>query len=583
MLSQIARILEELISAHPYFLLGVDSRGRVIYQSNEGGFNSIWALDPSSGDRKRLSTETILWTDLVSDKRNRVVFTRDVSRGREQQIVGYVDLVSDREYLYESMKPLRVFGLADDGERIVFTGATETDISIYMASGDEVSKLHRLDALAFVSDIKGDLVVGSGHLKKNPFSTEIFVYNIGSGVLRVYTPRDGSTNSNPLILSSKKILFTTDAFGGRNRLALLDPETGEITEAQFKEKDLENYNATEYIFYREFNNQIYVVGKREGRSRLFVDGKLLETPEGMILSVYPDKDKIYFTYTSLTKPPRIMVWEGGSLREVIGSRFSRDLEERFGSVEFRYIESLDKLRIPTYIVRSNKFDETRSAVVYIHGGPWSEVADSWSVMIASLVAMGFNVVAPNFRGSTGYGEEFRKLDIGDPGGGDLLDIEASAKYALENKLGEKLFVMGYSYGGYMTLWTMFNKPDLFDCGVAGASVADWEEMYELSDAVFRSFIDTLFAYKKELLKERSPIHKAENLKKPLCIIHPQNDTRTPLKPVMKLISKLMESGKVFEAHIVPDMGHVISNIDDAVKILLPALIFLNRCVREAKK
>ena len=582
MLSQISRILEELVSAYSYILLGLDKRGRVIYQTTEGGFNSIWLLDPLVSSRKRLSQKPVLWTIMIPDTRSRVVFTRDVSRGRELQIVGYIDLEKETEYLYEDMKPVRVFGLADDGSRVVFTGASESDIAIYVAERSSVSKLYVLNTFAFVSDVKKNLVVGSGHLKKNPFSTEIFVYNIDTGDFRIFTPREGSTNDSPIILRDGRILFSTDAYGETKSLVTLDPYTGEISRLTLGSKDLEEYAPVDYLFYREFNGSLYVVGRREGRSRLFIDGKLISTPLGTILNAYPrDSEEIYFTYTSMFRPARIMVLDKSGVREVIGSRFSREVEESFGSVELRYIESLDRLRIPVYIVRSNKYEKTRSAVVYIHGGPWSEVADMWSVMISSLVALGFNVVAPNFRGSTGYGESFRKLDIGDPGGGDLLDIEASAKYALENKLGERLFVMGYSYGGYMTLWTMFNKPDLFECGVAGASVVDWEEMYDLSDAVFKSFIEILFAGKRDLLRERSPIHKAENLKKPLCIIHPQNDTRTPLKPALRLINKLAEAGKNFEAHIVPDMGHVINTVDDAVKILLPALLFLSRCVEKS--
>jgi dipeptidyl aminopeptidase/acylaminoacyl peptidase len=147
-------------------------------------------------------------------------------------------------------------------------------------------------------------------------------------------------------------------------------------------------------------------------------------------------------------------------------------------------------------------------------------------------------------------------------------------------LADRLFIMGYSYGGYMTLWAMASKPDLYECGVAGASVADWEEMYELSDAIFRFFIETLFAGSRELLRERSPISRVDGVKKPICIIHPQNDTRTPLKPVIRFMSLMLEKGKTFEAHIIPDMGHVVNTVDDAMKILLPAILFLNRCLRK---
>ena len=139
--------------------------------------------------------------------------------------------------------------------------------------------------------------------------------------------------------------------------------------------------------------------------------------------------------------------------------------------------------------------------------------------------------------------------------------------------------MGYSYGGYMTLWTMVSRPGVFKCGAAGAAIADWEEMYELSDALFKRFIEILFAGRKELLRERSPITRVESLKDPLCIVQPENDTRTPLKPILNFVRRLHELGKRFELHVVPEMGHVINTVDDAIKVLLPMLLFIKRCNR----
>jgi len=574
-------ILEKLVSQHPYILLGVDQRERIIYYTNEGGFASIWIYDQKENIKKRITDYPILWASDVSRDLRRLVFTRDIGKGRELQHIGEIDLLNDKVKIYDNIEPMRIFSFAVDEEKIVFTGATMKDIGLYMIKRDTVEKLAVMPAFASVNDVREDLIVGSGVLMKNPKSSELFIYNISTNNLEILTPKEGSVNRTPIILSDRKILFQSNYQDpDRMRLVELDPEARLFREKIFDNKDLERYDPVEYIFMRDFNDKILVIGKREGRSRIFVDGVEINTLKGMILGAFLFKDRIYYTYTNIYRPARVIIYENGVNREVVGSRVDEDLEKRFGDVEFTYIRSLDGLKIPVYIARSNIYDQTKTGVVYIHGGPWSEVADSWSIMIASLVAMGFNVIAPNFRGSTGYGESFRLLDIGDPGGGDLLDIEASAKYALENKLGEKLFVMGYSYGGYMTLWTMFNKPEFFECGVAGAAVADWEEMYDLSDAVFRSFIDILFDNKRHLLKERSPITKAENLSKPLCIIQPQNDTRTPLKPVMKLAMKLLENGKSFEMHIIPDMGHIVSSIDDAVKILLPAMIFFRRCVEK---
>ncbi|RLF01619.1 MAG: hypothetical protein DRK00_11115, partial [Thermoprotei archaeon] len=218
--------------------------------------------------------------------------------------------------------------------------------------------------------------------------------------------------------------------------------------------------------------------------------------------------------------------------------------------------------------------------VYVHGGPWSEVADYWSSFIASLVVSGYHVIAPNFRGSTGYGEEFRRLDIGDPGGGDLMDVVYAAEWVREKGLASKVAIMGYSYGGFMTFLATVKEPGAWDAGVAGAGIVDWEEMYGLSDAFFKKFIDVLFNGKRELWRDRSATNFVENLRVPLCILHPQNDSRTPLKPVLHYVEKLLERGKTFELHVVPDAGHAIRRIDDVLKILMPAITFLDRYLSE---
>src|SRR6266487_156830 len=83
----------------------------------------------------------------------------------------------------------------------------------------------------------------------------------------------------------------------------------------------------------------------------------------------------------------------------------------------------------------------------------------------------------------------------------------------------------------MTLMALGKEPELFSCGVAGAPVADWKEMHEVSDALYRGFIEELFDKKLELLSDRSPITYVESVRRPVCIIAAQNDSRTPIKPV----------------------------------------------------
>jgi dipeptidyl aminopeptidase/acylaminoacyl peptidase len=114
-------------------------------------------------------------------------------------------------------------------------------------------------------------------------------------------------------------------------------------------------------------------------------------------------------------------------------------------------------------------------------------------------------------------------------------------------------------------------------------VADWEEMYELADAFFRRFEEILFAGRKELFRERSPINYVENVAAPLCIVQPQNDSRTPLRPVMRFVQRLAELGKTFEFHVIPDIGHAISlERGSLAKFLLYTALFLGKYLQTSR-
>ena len=136
--------------------------------------------------------------------------------------------------------------------------------------------------------------------------------------------------------------------------------------------------------------------------------------------------------------------------------------------------------------------------------------------------------------------------------------------------------MGYSYGGYMTLLALGKEPEVWACGVAGAPVADWKEMYGLSDALYKEFIEELFDRKMELLAERSPITYAKIVKRPVCIITSQNDSRTPIKPVLRYAMELANLAGTFELHALPDMGHNVGSTQGLIDILLPGLAFLHK-------
>ena len=569
------RILEEIVSAPSYAVVGF-THGRLAYTSNEGGVLDLWSMEPDAGKPLRLTSGGV---HIVAPPRSSsplVVFTRDVSRGRELQGVFAVDVRGGEELGVEGFEPRRVLGIAFDGRRAAFAAAGERAVELWLAEpGGEAEKLHEVEAVMYVTDYADGLIVGQGVLKGNPTAFELFIYDVGTGEFEVYTPRDGSTNRRPRVRGSS-VLFATTAFGGE-KLMIYDAESGELREPELTHSDHEKYEFTEYpSFGWTDDGRIWFVGKRDGRTRVFLDGSEVPTPPGFVSGVAVAGERVYVSHSSLASPPAIYEVFKGSAKRILGAELSRAVASRIGPTRLVRYKSSDGLEVPAYVVESRAAPRPGPTVVYVHGGPWSEVADSWNVFIAALAAAGYHVVAPNFRGSTGYGEEFRRLDVGDPGGGDLEDVVRAAEWARESGLASRVAIMGYSYGGFMTFIATVKRPEVWDAGVAGAGIVDWEEMYGLSDSFFRKFIEVLFGGRRELWRERSAIHYVERLRAPICILHPQNDSRTPLRPVLRYVQKLVEEGKTFELHVIPDAGHAIRRIEDALKLLLPAVLFLDR-------
>lgn len=559
--SEIVKTLEELVSLPIYAVIGKLKDTPVLLTTTEGKVN----ISILEGDKLRVLTkEPISGSPYPKPQLDFIPFIRDVEKGKELHSI-YITNLKGEEYEVASPK-IRIFSLAYDDKNVAFIGASQNESSLYVIEGGKIRKLVNVPPFSFVTDISGDYIVGFGILKGNPRSQEFFVADL-SGNFKVFTPKDGSMNI-AYYIKDNKIYLVSDYENLGESYWIYTFDFQKYERVEFPEKDIYSYKAVE-ISYNPDDSLI--IAKRDGESKLFLNGKLLNTPSGIIAGATKIGDNVYFAASSLNTPYKVYKYD---LKENKVDVVINNKDVNIGEVEYVKIKN-ENIEVPTWIIKSRK--PNKVGIVYVHGGPWSEVDNSWDLLISPLVLLGYNVIAPNFRGSTGYGSKFNLMDIGDPGGGDLSDVIAARDYAIEKGIAEKIGIMGYSYGGYMTLLAVGKVPDKWDFGIAGASVADWVEMYDLSDSFFKGFMETLFMGKNlELMKDRSPITYVNNVKCPLCIIHSQNDTRTPLTPVLKYVQKLQENNKTFYLHVIPNLGHAIYKIDDAIDLLLPALIFLKK-------
>jgi len=573
LVSDYARILDEIIgllNIEMFNGVGVGSGDRLILMGLREGAVNAYSFDGS--ELVKLNKEPISGIARVPYGANKTVFIRDVSHGKEQHLIYTVNLDEPgTEKPLEGMEPMRVLGVVYDDHRIVYSASTAAENALFIAQNG-VKKISTLPGFAMVTDIYDKYAVGVGLLEPTTGRFQAFVADLDAGEVNVSKQIDG--NALTARFSPEGWVLIAIEGSTKGELSRLNPETMEAGKIELPGKDLDEFEPRSYNYIGFLpDGKLVVVGRKNGRTKVFVDGVTVQVPEGTHGGVYEWKKRLILTHTSLRNPARVIDVNG---EVILSGEVPEYIHEALESSGFHLVESHDGSRVPTFTVESKRAGKPGPTIVLVHGGPFAEDADVWDFFSAGLALAGYNVVKPNYRGSTGYGDHWRMKIIGDPCGGELGDIVSVAKWSIEQGIADTLYIMGYSYGGYMTMCALTKHPGMFKAGLAGASVVDWKHMYELSDAAFKSFIQMLFGGKTDLLEERSPITYINNLSDPLMIIHPQNDSRTPLKPVLAFMEEGLDKGKTFEAYIAPDMGHAVTKVDDILKILYPAILFLLR-------
>ncbi|MFC2049204.1 alpha/beta hydrolase family protein, partial [Chlamydiota bacterium] len=181
--------------------------------------------------------------------------------------------------------------------------------------------------------------------------------------------------------------------------------------------------------------------------------------------------------------------------------------------------------------------------------------------LAAFAQTGFMIFRPNPRGSTGYGKSFRSANYNDWGGMDFVDIMTGVDALIAKGVvdADKLGVMGWSYGGYMTAWTI-TQTSRFKAASMGAGVSNLVSMNGISD-LYRFLTDFMgdFTENSALYNERSAINHAHNVSTPCLIQHGTDDKRVPVSQAYEFYHALERRGKTTQLILYPGMGHRLTD------------------------
>lgn len=267
-------------------------------------------------------------------------------------------------------------------------------------------------------------------------------------------------------------------------------------------------------------------------------------------------------------------------------------QEKTG-VEFLDSLSDNQYKFYAYVFfpKDTKQNKKYPLIVYSHGGIHAHTGNSAITHVCrELIAQGYIVICPDYRGSTGYGREF--YEAIDYGGLENDDVLACRDYMVENYSivdENRVGLLGWSHGGMISLMNILKWPDKYTCAYAGVPVSDVTYRLSYQDPAYtknftqKYHVGATPQEKPEEYARRSPVTYAKNLRKPLMITTCANDDDVSWTEVNRMIEALKAEGKDFEYEIYPKMvgAHHFERIDikEATDIRFKTYQFLARYLK----
>ncbi len=294
---------------------------------------------------------------------------------------------------------------------------------------------------------------------------------------------------------------------------------------------------------------------------------LLKEHVNSSISISKDDKTIYFKQQRSNMPDELFAMDsdGSNVRQITNLNTKRLAEIETNPIETFWSDGAEGAKVQSILIKPPFFDPSKKypMIFLIHGGPQGHWNDDFhyrwnSQMFAS---QGYVVVAPNPRGSTGYGQKFTDEISGDWGGKVYTDLMNAYDYAVKNYNfidGNNTFAAGASYGGYMINW-IEGHTDRFNALVCHDGVFNMESMWGTTEELwFNEWENKGTPWEnRELYQKWSPHQYIQNAKTPMLIVHGAKDFRVPEEQAFQLFTSLQRLGVESRFLYFPDETHFV--------------------------
>jgi dipeptidyl-peptidase-4 len=306
------------------------------------------------------------------------------------------------------------------------------------------------------------------------------------------------------------------------------------------------------------DRELYSV-KLNGKDRT----RLSQEPGAHEISMGPTADYYLDTFSSLTEPPRSNLHSIGGEEKSVFRPAKRELMDEYSvqPSEVIQIKAQDGKLLYGRLIKPANFraGEKYPAVVMVYGGPGVQtVLNAWqgANWAQALAARGFVIWELDNRGSTGRGHAFETPLYRRFGKTELADQLEGVRYLLAQGFVDpaRVGIYGWSYGGFLTLYSLLNAPDVFRAGVAGAPVTNWRNY----DTIYTERYLGLPTENAEGYRASSPVDYAAKLKAKLLIVHNVEDDNVLFQNTVQMTDALEQAGKLFDMAIYTGKSHGVT-------------------------
>jgi dipeptidyl aminopeptidase/acylaminoacyl peptidase len=589
----------------------------VAYLSNTTGIPQAWLTPTTGGEPVQLTFGNDAVREVhFSPIRQDLLFSMDAGGNERTQLYrlfGVGDTEHgigdgwDFENLSNQPNAIHSFGgWSNDGTRIAFSANRDdpSRFDIYVqevATGAKISPVPKLlatgpggyySAVAWSPNDKFILVERTD----SNVNQDLYIIEVATGKTRHLTPHDGDAQFQSAVWSHDgRKVYCVSTFQGRDltQLAEIDAESGTVRfphETMWEVERVDVSSKGKYLL--QFQN-VDGLSRLRLRSPESIDSyEELAIPVGVVSAAEFARDEKSVAIAHDGPRHNSDIWiidltahSDSNRRQLTHSGRAGLPFSEFVEPELIHYKTFDDRMIPSWWFQA----QTNTAapgpvIVYPHGGPESQTRPNFTGLFQYFLARGYSILAPNVRGSSGYGTAFMNLDNTTKRMDSVADLAHAAYWLRDQKKGDpkRIAVYGGSYGGFMVLAAVTHYPELWAAGIDVVGICNFVTFLEQTGEWRRAHREKEYGKLREhrdFLVSISPIHHADKIRCPLMVIHGANDPRVPVGEAEQIVAVLKNRGVPVEYLRYEDEGHGLVKLKNRLDAYPKMAAFLDRYLK----